>query len=493
MKPRAFFLILFFSACIHIHGQSILYSVDYKQSVGKAFVVGEFRGFATLNVSMFVHAVKDVPQGEAEFIENLSAKNSTGQALSVKYNGDGEWNIAGKQTESFTISYYVNLQHDKFEWFEAGGVDEVSYATPEGFFATGYSLFIFPSVDDLSSVKDVKVSFKLPGNWKASTPWQSLGNNTYKAASDLRFLLNNCLFVGSHKEETINIEGFELRIAYNSSYEPSKALFMDLMTATLSECKHMFYGSMAKQYLIVINPHRMTDGSAFRGSFSQIINGPMNEISRVTWGHTMIHETMHLWNGHSLRPEGQEEWFKEGFTDYLTVLTESRLGLFSQEIVMNRLEKIYSRYVIGKMIQQAPESLQEAGNRKQEIRSLVYGGGTMFALALDVEMRTATNNKIGVDHLMQTLFEQYAKAGRTYTHADILLTVNKLTQQDLTSFFNNFLYTKSFVNYVPYFEKLGLNAYPFAEELYLSKDRDNEMRKLFWDGDGIRILCGFVR
>ncbi|RTY95357.1 hypothetical protein [Flavobacterium sp. GT3R68] len=39
------------------------------------------------------------------------------------------------------------------------------------------------------------------------------------------------------------------------------------------------------------------------------------------------HEIIHLWNGHTLIPKEQQEWFKEGFTDYLTniLLTQNKL------------------------------------------------------------------------------------------------------------------------------------------------------------------------
>ena len=460
------FILLSFSA----NGQTIRYTVDYRQQAsGIVLVAADFKGFPVNNLSMFVHPAKGIPQGEAEFVKDLKALNADGQPLTVKYQNEGEWTVTGQYTSNFTVSYTIQLKHDQYEWFEAGGVDEVSYATPEGFFSTGYALFLFPAIEDLSKINDVSVSFLLPTGWKASTPWQLQADGSFKAVPDLRFLFNNCFFVGKHKEVLITHEGFQLRIAYSSSYEKSKSLFTRLMRSTISECKRIFNGALKNQYLIVINPHRMTDGSAFRGSFSQIINGPMNNVSAVTWGHTMIHETVHLWNGHSLQPAGQEEWFKEGFTDYLAVLIESRSGLFSPDIIMKRFEKMYSRHYIGKVIQGSPESLRESGNRKQEIRSLVYGGGALFALALDIEMRSVTKGKTGVDQLMKSLFENFAKAGKPYSDADVLQTVNRLTGQDFNKFFNDYLYTKNFVNYCSFFEKIGLHAFPFAEELYLSR------------------------
>ena len=463
------FIISLLLGSYHIgKSQSAHYTVDFTSHSDKRVnIKAEFKDFNTQNLSMFVHPSEGVPQGEAGFIDNLTASNSSGQ-LAVKYLDLGEWKVSGKNSGSFSINYAVKLEHDKYAWFEAGGLDEVSYHTEDGYFFTGYSLFLFPAIQDLQSLKNVTVSFILPENWKVSTPWTLANNSSYEVSPDLRYLLNNCLFVGSHIEEVIEVNGFELRMAYAKEMEGARDSFRKLMEETLEQTTTIFGGSLSSQYLIVLQPHDMTDGGAFRGSFSQIINGEINETSRVTWGHTMIHETIHLWNGLSLQPTTQEEWFKEGFTDYLSMLIESRSGINSPDLVLKRLEKMYSRYVIGKFIQRTPESLQQSGNRKQEIRSLVYGGGSLFALALDIELREATNNQKGLDDLMKYLFESFAQKGKTYSHQDILNAANTIANKDLSSLFSTYLLSTEFKDFLPYFQRIGLDAYPFLEELYLS-------------------------
>ncbi len=461
-----------------LYSQTARYTVDYSRHTERvAMVTAEFTDFPTQSLSMFVHPAQGVPEGEAGFIENLVVLNEEQTTLPYKYEGMGEWKVSGKKTQSFSISYTVQLRHDQHAWFEAGGVDEVAYATNDGFFSTGYAMFLFPAIEDLQPIQDVQVNFALPEGWKASTPWNPLGNNTFQVVPDIRFLLNNCFFVGTHEEQTISLDGFELRIAYGKQYYPQHELFTDLMHLVLSETRSIFGGNMASQYLIVINPHHMTDGSAFRGSFSQIIKGEVTEQSRVIWGHTMAHETIHLWNGLTIQPNGQEEWFKEGFTDYLTMLVESRLGINDQATVLKRLEKMYTRYVVGKVVQQTDVSLQHSGDRKQELRSLVYGGGALFALALDVELREATNSAKGVDQLMKTMFDEFGRTGKRYTHADVLRIANSLAGKDLTTFFNTYLHGKGFCDYTTYFERIGLNAYPFVEEIYLSIAPNNTERQ----------------
>ena len=57
------------------------------------------------------------------------------------------------------------------------------------------------------------------------------------------------------------------------------------------------------------------------------MQGDADERNRVIWGYVMAHELLHFWNGLSIVPaDHREEWFKEGITDYLTIVTLARNG-----------------------------------------------------------------------------------------------------------------------------------------------------------------------
>ena len=49
----------------------------------------------------------------------------------------------------------------------------------------------------------------------------------------------------------------------------------------------------------------------------------------------MSHELLHFWNGLTIVPtDWHEEWFKEGVTDYLTIVTLARNGLIDETLVV---------------------------------------------------------------------------------------------------------------------------------------------------------------
>ncbi|RTY95356.1 hypothetical protein [Flavobacterium sp. GT3R68] len=59
----------------------------------------------------------------------MTAKNSRGQKQSIKYLGEGGWEIASADYGNMTIEYDLLLNHDKENWDSSGGYDEVAYKT----------------------------------------------------------------------------------------------------------------------------------------------------------------------------------------------------------------------------------------------------------------------------------------------------------------------------------------------------------------------------
>lgn len=120
----------------------------------------------------------------------------------------------------------------------------------------------------------------------------------------------------------------------------------------------------------------------------------LTESSRVVWGHLIAHEAFHLWNGLMITPqETKDDWFKEGVTDYMSVVFLKRIGLISEEILLKKLENFNRRYLITKRLQGINLSVREAGLDKNKNRMLIYGQGALLGFALDVQIREATQNQ----------------------------------------------------------------------------------------------------
>lgn len=419
---------------------------------------------------MFSHPSDKNPEGEVKFVKNLSVKNNKKQEQTVKYLGDGTWEIQSTTSGNYGIEYDILTEHDNENWDHCGGYDEVAYKTPDGLFFTGYSLFMAPDIPLLEDVKNVSVHFTLPKNWKASTPWIKTSKpNDFIVNNDLRFLLNNCIFVGNHYEKEIKIGDFELLFALGNSIKANESDFIELMQPIIESTTKYFNGSPKKKYLIVVNESSViTDGSAFKTSFSQIIKGTINKNSRTNWGHIMAHETIHLWNGHTVIPKGQDEWFKEGFTDYLTNILLIRTQIIDEPTFYKRFENVITRYNIIRDLQQNKTSIKESGANKNQNRYLVYGGGALVGLGLDIEIRKATGNRKGLEDFMTEMYAQFGKTNIPYELKDIITAANKVSGKNLQWFFDDYVTGTKRIPVTDYLFAIGLQLDGYLEEVYIS-------------------------
>ncbi len=473
MKNQLFLLVgTLFSLSSISQNKSTNYNLDFtKQDQNIVHVKTDLDLTAAKNrFFMITHPSQKNPDGEAKFLKNLIVKNQKDQKQTIKYLGEGTWEIESGTTGNYDVEYDIMTEHGTENWDHCGGYDEVAYKTSEGLFFTGYSLFVAPDIPVLGDIKDVSVHFTLPKNWKASTPWIKTSKpNNFIVNNDLRFLLNNCIFVGNHYEREIKIGDFELLFALGNSMKSSENDFIDLMKPIIESTTKVFGGSPKKKYLIVVNESSVvTDGSAFRTSFSQIIKGKINKNSRTNWGHIMAHETIHLWNGHTLIPKEQEEWFKEGFTDYLTNILLTRTKIIDEATFYKRFENVITKYNIIRDLLQNKVSIKESGINKDQNRYLVYGGGAVVALGLDIEIRKATNNKKGLDDLLADLYNQYGKTNTPYELANVITSANQVAGKNLTPFFDDYVTGTKRIPVTEYLADMGLQLDGYMEDVYIS-------------------------
>lgn len=408
-----------------------------------------------------VMAAENLPAGQTAFIENLQIRDASGKLLTASATPDGDW-VLEQGDQPVSVRYTVKAGHGDYRW--PAGSEEVAYRTPEGLFFTGYALFIVPA-DKMDG--DIQVQFHLPAGWQAHTPWMADAQR-FRVATR-RELLANALFLGKIHHERLQEGDFRLDLVLGKPYVADRERFVRLLQATLQQARSIFGRTPArKQYLVIVNDG-FADGGAFEGSFSQLISGPATDANRTVWGVVMAHELLHFWNGISMVPASvDEEWFKEGFTDYLTAIVLHRSGQFDQAWFFKRLETMYSRHAIGRYYQRSPASFRQAGHDKQPLRTLVYGGGALVAMVVEAEMRDATQGRKGVADLLRALYDEFGNSDRRYTQADIVRHIRALSGVDMQAFFDRHVDGNAFLHIEPWLERMGLTLTPFIEEAFIT-------------------------
>ncbi|HWS77250.1 MAG TPA: hypothetical protein VN205_02625 [Thermomonas sp.] len=447
-------------------GQPNRYRVRVDAQANRATVEADLWQQSDMLSMYSVMQVPGLANGQVSLVEGLRATDASGTRLPLKDLGEGDFGIAGGQR--IRLSYAVRLEHDQYAW--PAGMEEVSYRTDEGVMATGATLFFADG--DAPVQAPIEVDFDLPRGWQARTPWAGMGEGERFRVESRRELLSNALFLGTAQAETFDAGGVELTLVLGERYRKSTPLFLDLLRTQLASYAELFDGPpLSKRYLVIINEHASGDGGAFASSFSQFIQGDADERNRVIWGYVMAHELLHFWNGLSLVPtDHREEWFKEGVTDYLTIVTLARNGWLDGELLSKRLENVPRRYLIARYAQNLRMSVRDAGKDKQPNRQLVYGGGSLAALALDVALRERSGDRVGLPDFMRALHAEFGKPGKTYALADLERIAKNLTGSDFAGFFADTVGSETYFDIRPSYGALGLRMDSFVEEMFISPE-----------------------
>ena len=467
LLPLLCLLLPFTSIAAEWDGQPNRYFVRIDAQAQRAIVEADLWQQSDMLSMYNVMEVPGLANGQASLVEDLRASDKAGARLALEDLGGGDFGIAGGQR--IRVSYSVRLEHDRFRW--PAGMEEISYRTDEGVMATGATLFFADG--DAPVQAPIEVDFDLPRGWQARTPWAGMGGEGDRfRVESRRELLSNALFLGTAQAETFDAGGVELTLVLGKRYRKSTPLFRDLLRTQLASYAELFGGPpLSKRYLVIINEHASGDGGAFASSFSQFIQGDADERNRVIWGYVMAHELLHFWNGLGLVPtDHREEWFKEGVTDYLTIVTLARNGWLDGELLSKRLENVPRRYLIARYAQNLQMSVRDAGKDKQPNRQLVYGGGSLAALALDVALRERSGDKVGLPDFMRALYAEFGKAGKTYALQDLERIAQDLTGSDFSGFFAGAVGGESYFDIRPSYAGLGLRMDSFVEEMFISRE-----------------------
>lgn len=443
-------------------------NADASRAHVEAEVWVEGRELALFNVM----PTPELKHGQAGFLENIRVRDTAGNTVALIDKGEGEYEVDGDRR--LQLSYDVRLGHDKFGW--PAGVEEVSYRTDEGLMAAGYALFLVPGVKMHGTTQ---VDIALPAGWSAHTPWRKAG--TGYMVESRRELVNNALFFGTARAETFKAGGIELSLVMGKRYWPQRAVFKELIERQLASYQTLFgKAPLAERYLIVINQGDSGDGGAFSGSFSQFLRGDGNRATRPIWGRVVAHELLHFWNGQSLIPaDEREEWFKEGVTDYLTVSTMARNGLVDRAYLKQWLENLARGQMVARMGMGLKGSVQDAAKDKHKNWLLVYGGGSVAALAVDVELRRASGGKRGLPDVMKALYAEFGVRGKRVGYDDIVRVAKEAGGSDIGALLESIVRSETMPDQRPTFAAIGLQLeqYPLLETFVLADPKASKVAR----------------
>jgi predicted metalloprotease with PDZ domain len=333
----------------------------------------------------------------------------------------------------------------------------------------------------------VRVTLGIPRHWEIASglnpPNRSLtctSNGCYPPLLEgtTTALLDSPILLGSFRTWTFMVGGVPHRVAYwplpnATPFDTTK--FVSAIESFAQQAFTLFGKSPYTSYTFLIEDGAWGGlehvSSVSIGAQSRdLAKDPLSQMGEIG------HEYFHTWNLVALNPRGQvlatadpprhtrELWFSEGVTMYYMETLLRRAGI--PEGGTTRLrdleEEINRFYGNSGNSYISPErgswaSIDPPDLNTGDYLSNYYTQGRLIAHALDIIIRDSTAGRRGLDDVMRSMYDRFAKRS-AFTGADIEQTTSAVCQCNMHGFFENHVRGARPIDFNPLLASLGLRV-----------------------------------
>ena len=417
-------------------------------------------------------------------IENVTATNKDGKPLTVKRSDDHTYQVTTGKSETVTLSYDLKAVDQDPEAVGPGSAGNKDY----GFFAPylDENNGLLPGPAALMYVVDGKsapcrVTYKVPTGWKIASANNPTEDPATFAAPDYDTLADQPADLGKFDRYEKIIGGVPVSIVLVGAEGISARRFVDACGKIAAAGIQVLGNGKAPfpRYIFHFRcPARANGIEGLEHLNSTVITLSRNDVRTASRDGLSVvaHEFAHAWNVKRLRPaalgpfdytkevRNKDLWWLEGVTDYYAPRLIVEAGIVGPDYWRS-----YMAYTIG-LVQNNPArkrvTLETASLKAWEGRSEGYDGlsyyekGLVVGLLLDIEMRRRSNNRVGVDDLLKTLFADCEKRGAGYPDGEIERVASRLCGSDLKSFFDKSLRSTEELPFTETLKEAGLSLEP---------------------------------
>jgi len=419
-----------------------------------------------------------------ELISDVRALDKEGNLLPLENVSDESydgWPIArtllwrlSNVPQIFRLAYTVHIVYR--EWMVDGddrGVSQhlVSVMNDDYALITTYGLLMAIQKENLS-LSHLKITFDAPADWEIATLWHPVEGivKTYvlNDVSTFHFVgwgHNAWFALGKFRLHQKTICGVELTsVICGEEYAFSDATFFSILTK-LVDYVMSFYRSKTTSCLFVAVTPWIATKPKDTGSIAGLVTNDTRESRYVILAMSsgiddedlpekatlIAHELFHTGNPGFDTSNGQAYWFSEGFTTYYHNLIMTRLGFKKPEDFWQTMARMYQAYDNAyETLARSERAVATCSSRmfcSKGASCIVYQGGAIVALMLDIQIRCATENACSLDDVMREMFFHSRQLG-SLKQEDFATILQEVCGQDLED---------TLTNYIDTAEKLPLN------------------------------------
>ncbi len=240
-------------------------------------------------------------------------------------------------------------------------------------------------------------------------------------------------FLARMREKTIIVGAMDVRVAVAGAWNFGDEEVFTLAEAIAREQAAIIGGAEKGSFLITLAPFPqpltgLRSSAVTTGRTCVLMLNPNNDAA-ATFAHYrrhLAHEMFHFYLPNAFQIRENFDWFWEGFTRYVALLTLARLRLIGQREYLDAIAAEYEAYRFNPLRNQvsliAVSSEKFASGANYD---LVYRKGMLVAALYDLELRCQSRGKLNVADVVRKLYRDYALRGREVGNREVLDEMNK--------------------------------------------------------------------
>ena len=445
-------------------------------------------------------------------VRSVTAVTPSKRSLAIRKTDKTTWRIEAEGAPEILIQYtaFANSLNDRTRH-----VDDTHA------FLSGATVFFYVPNRRNDSLL---VHLDAPADWQVACGLEHADGDPFKLlAPNYDVLIDSPIEIGLHELLTFDVNGKRHDVAVWGGAEfDADRLERDF--TKIIEAEARLFGSLPyERYVFIMHVAAGLGGGTEHLNSTVIQMTPRALEDEEQYKRVLslaAHEMFHTWNVKRFRPaalcnvdltkENYTEllWFCEGTTSYFDILMVVRAGLETPAGYLKFIaETIYqSRARPGTRIQSPAESSFDAWIKfnnpsPDDVNSTVsyYESGSLVSLLLDLEIRRRTVNRVSLDSLMFAMYEGFPASGPGYTSADLLQTLNRLTDSKFEDFFLHYIDGTSRHPFEDVLDVVGLEMVPlytaakaYTGLVYQEENGNCVVRSVLSDGPAYTagVNCG---
>lgn len=394
------------------------------------------------------YAVLDMAGG----VRDVRATGPGGEPLKIEKTQKATWVIQTPAPGDITVRYRV---------YANSLADRTRHVDDTHAFLSGSAVFMY-----LHERREapLRVRVEAPEGWRTATGLARVpGESDVFTAPDYDLLVDSPLEIGKHDLIEFEVKGVPHEVAIWGRGDYGREQLKEDFARIVGATSDLFGDLPYERYVFLLHLTPRAGGGTEHLNSTIMQTSPTVFDSPGTYRNFLglvAHEFFHTWNVKQFRPAGlkpydyQREnytellWIAEGATTYYEHIILARAGLMEPGKCLEALAATIGeeRARPGGSVQSVADSSFDAWIKfsrpsPDAANSTVsfYSKGELVNLALDMEIRRLTGNRVSLDTVLVELYRRFPLAGPGYTTRDVLMTIADLTGENLRPFFDRYV------------------------------------------------------